>query len=166
MLMGTGSSVGKSLLVAGLARACLRRGLVVRPFKPQNMSNNAGIAEDGREIGRAQVLQAMAAGVAPSVDMNPILLKPQTAVGSQVIVQGRIHATAQARAYQAMKPSLMPFVLGEFRAAARCGRDRPGRGRRQRVGGQSAGRRHRQFRLCPGERGRRWWWSATSTAAG
>jgi len=114
MLQGTGSSVGKSLLVAGLARACLRRGLRVRPFKPQNMSNNAAVTADGGEIGRAQALQARAAGVPPSVHMNPVLLKPQSETGSQVIVQGRIHATARAREYQAMKPGLMPYVLESF----------------------------------------------------
>jgi adenosylcobyric acid synthase len=118
MLQGTGSSVGKSLLVAGLARACLRRGVAVRPFKPQNMSNNAAVTPDGGEIGRAQALQARAAGVAPSVHMNPVLLKPQSETGSQVIVQGRVHATARAREYQAMKPGLMPFVLDSFRRLA------------------------------------------------
>ena len=114
MLQGTGSSVGKSLLVAGLARACLRRGLRVRPFKPQNMSNNAAVTGGGGEIGRAQALQARAAGVAPSVHMNPVLLKPQSENGSQVVVQGRVHATARAREYQAMKPGLMPHVLDSF----------------------------------------------------
>jgi len=118
MLQGTGSSVGKSLLVAGLARACLRRGIVVRPFKPQNMSNNAAVTPGGGEIGRAQALQARAAGVAPSVHMNPVLLKPQSETGSQVVVQGRVHATARAREYQAMKPGLMPFVLDSFRRLA------------------------------------------------
>jgi len=114
MLQGTGSSVGKSLLVAGLARACLRRGIAVRPFKPQNMSNNAAVTPDGGEIGRAQALQARAAGVPPTVHMNPVLLKPQSEIGSQVVVQGRVHATARAREYQAMKPGLMPFVLDSF----------------------------------------------------
>jgi len=114
MLLGTGSSVGKSLLVAGLARACLRRGLVVRPFKPQNMSNNAAVTEDGGEIGRAQALQARAAGVAPSIHMNPVLLKPQSETGSQVVLHGRVHATVRAREYQAMKPSLLPYVLDSF----------------------------------------------------
>jgi len=121
MLQGTGSSVGKSLLVAGLARACLRRGIAVRPFKPQNMSNNAAVTPGGGEIGRAQALQARAAGVLPSVHMNPVLLKPQSETGSQVVVQGRVHATARAREYQAMKPALMPFVLDSFsRLAAEC----------------------------------------------
>ncbi|MDJ0388994.1 cobyric acid synthase [Roseomonas sp. E05] len=114
MLQGTGSSVGKSLLVAGLARALVRRGLRVRPFKPQNMSNNAAVTADGGEIGRAQALQARAALVEPSVHMNPVLLKPQSEVGAQVVVQGRVHATARAREYQAMKPALLPFVLDSF----------------------------------------------------
>jgi adenosylcobyric acid synthase len=114
MLQGTGSSVGKSLLLAGLARACLRRGLAVRPFKPQNMSNNAAVTPEGGEIGRAQALQARAAKVAASVDMNPVLLKPQSEIGAQVIVQGRVHATATARAYQQLKASLLPAVLESF----------------------------------------------------
>ena len=115
MFQGTGSSVGKSVLVAGLARACLRRGLRVAPFKPQNMSNNAAVVEDGGgEIGRAQALQARAAGLEPTVDMNPILLKPQSEIGSQIIVQGRHQATARARDYQAMKSGLMPYVLESF----------------------------------------------------
>ena len=114
MLQGTGSSVGKSLLVAGLARALLRRGLNVRPFKPQNMSNNAAVTPDGGEIGRAQALQARAAGVPPSVHMNPVLLKPQSETGSQVVVQGRVVGNARARAYQAMKPGLLPAVLDSF----------------------------------------------------
>lgn len=114
MLQGTGSSVGKSLLVAGLARALVLRGLRVRPFKPQNMSNNAAVTSDGGEIGRAQALQARAARVAPSVHMNPVLLKPQSEIGAQVVVQGRVHATARAREYQSMKPSLLPFVLQSF----------------------------------------------------
>ncbi len=114
MLQGTGSSVGKSLLTAGLCRALLRRGLRVRPFKPQNMSNNAAVTPDGGEIGRAQALQARAAGVAPSVHMNPVLLKPQSEVGSQVVVQGRVAGTARAREYQAMKPGLLPRVLESF----------------------------------------------------
>ena len=119
MLQGTGSSVGKSVLVAGLARACLLRGLRVAPFKPQNMSNNAAVVPGlsgigGGEIGRAQALQARAAGLEPSVDMNPVLLKPQSEIGSQIVVQGRVVATARARDYQSMKPSLMPRVLESF----------------------------------------------------
>ena len=115
MFQGTGSDVGKSLIVAGLCRAFASRGLVVRPFKPQNMSNNAAVTVENREIGRAQALQARAARVAPSVHMNPVLLKPQSETGSQVIVQGRIHAAADARAYQSMKAGLMPAVMESFR---------------------------------------------------
>ena len=114
MIQGTGSDVGKSLLVAALARAYTRRGLAVRPFKPQNMSNNAAVAADGGEIGRAQALQARAARVAPSVHMNPILLKPQSDVGAQVVVQGRIVGNAKAREYQALKPGLLGAVLQSF----------------------------------------------------
>jgi adenosylcobyric acid synthase len=115
MIQGTGSDVGKSLLVAALARAFTRRGLRVRPFKPQNMSNNAAVASDGGEIGRAQALQARAARVAPSVHMNPVLLKPQSEVGSQVVVQGRVVGNARAREYQGMKPKLLGAVLDSFR---------------------------------------------------
>lgn len=115
MFQGTGSNVGKSVLVAGLARALTRRGLRVRPFKPQNMSNNAAVTPDGGEIGRAQALQAMACGVLPSVHMNPVLLKPQSEQGSQIVVQGRVWGHRQARAYQEVKPLLMPSVLESFR---------------------------------------------------
>ena len=114
MFQGTGSSVGKSLLVAGLCRAFMRRGLAVRPFKPQNMSNNAAVTADGGEIGRAQALQARACGIPSSVHMNPVLLKPQSEVGAQLVVQGQVRGTARAREYQAMKPSLLPAVLDSF----------------------------------------------------
>jgi adenosylcobyric acid synthase len=114
MLQGTGSDVGKSLLVAGLARALTLRGLKVRPFKPQNMSNNAAVTADGGEIGRAQALQARAARVPPSVHMNPILLKPQSEIGSQVVVQGRVRGNAKAAEFQTMKPALMGEVLESF----------------------------------------------------
>ncbi|ACA16883.1 cobyric acid synthase CobQ [Methylobacterium sp. 4-46] len=114
MIQGTGSDVGKSLIVAGLARAFTRRGLRVRPFKPQNMSNNAAVTAEGGEIGRAQALQARAAGVAPSVHMNPVLLKPQSETGAQVVVQGRRVGTARAREYQGWKPRLMACVLDSF----------------------------------------------------
>ena len=114
MLQGTGSNVGKSLLVAGLARAFRRRGLAVRPFKPQNMSNNAAVTADGGEIGRAQALQARACGVAPAADMNPVLLKPLSETGAQVVVQGRVETTVQARDYHALKPRLMERVLESF----------------------------------------------------
>jgi adenosylcobyric acid synthase len=114
MIQGAGSDVGKSLIVAGLARAATRRGYQVHPFKPQNMSNNAAVTIDGGEIGRAQALQAQAAGVEPHTDMNPVLLKPETDIGAQVIVQGKRVATARARDYAAMKPKLMPAVLESF----------------------------------------------------
>ncbi len=114
MFQGTGSDVGKSLIVAGLCRLLANRGMAVRPFKPQNMSNNAAVTSDGGEIGRAQALQARAARVAPSVDMNPVLLKPQSEVGSQIVVQGKVWGTAKAREYQARKPELMPYVLDSF----------------------------------------------------
>ncbi len=114
MIQGAGSDVGKSLIVAGLARAATRRGIRVLPFKPQNMSNNAAVTVDGGEIGRAQALQAQASGAEPHTDMNPILLKPETDVGAQIIVQGRRIATLRAREYAAMKPSLMTPVLESF----------------------------------------------------
>ena len=114
MIQGTGSDIGKSLIVAGLARAFTRRGLKVRPFKPQNMSNNAAVTADGGEIGRAQALQARAAGVPPSVHMNPVLLKPQSDLGSQVVVQGKVLGNARAREYQSMKPRLLGAVLESF----------------------------------------------------
>ena len=114
MLQGTGSDVGKSLIVTGLARAFARRGVAVRPFKPQNMSNNAAVSVEGGEIGRAQALQARACGVAPSVDMSPVLLKPESERGVQVIVQGRVAGTAQACDYHALKPALLPRVMESF----------------------------------------------------
>jgi adenosylcobyric acid synthase len=114
MFQGTGSDVGKSLIVAGLARVLTRRGLKVRPFKPQNMSNNAAVTADGGEIGRAQALQARAAGVPPSVHMNPVLLKPQSEIGAQIVVQGRVVGSAKAAAYQHMKRELLPAVLDSF----------------------------------------------------
>jgi adenosylcobyric acid synthase len=114
MFQGTGSNVGKSLIVAGLCRAFARRGYAVRPFKPQNMSNNAAVTEDGGEIGRAQALQARACGACLSVHMNPVLLKPQSEIGAQVVVQGRMIGNAKAREYQALKPKLMSAVLDSF----------------------------------------------------
>ena len=96
MFQGTSSDVGKSLIVAGLARALVSRGLKIVPFKPQNMSNNAAVTGDGGEIGRAQALQARAARVAPSVHMNPVLLKPQSEVGAQIVVRGRVYGKAKA----------------------------------------------------------------------
>ncbi|MGL4310019.1 MAG: cobyric acid synthase [Paracoccaceae bacterium] len=114
MIQGAGSNVGKSLIVAGLCRAARLRGLSVAPFKPQNMSNNAAVTVDGGEIGRAQALQALACGLDAHTDMNPVLLKPETDTGAQVVVQGHRLATVRARDYAALKPSLMVPVLESF----------------------------------------------------
>jgi len=114
MIQGAGSNVGKSMVVAGICRAAVKRGLKVRPFKPQNMSNNAAVTADGGEIGRAQALQAMACGVAAVTDMNPVLLKPETDIGAQVVVQGKRLTTAKARDYAKLKPTLMTAVLKSF----------------------------------------------------
>jgi len=114
MLQGTGSDVGKSLLVAGLGRAFTRRGFRVRPFKPQNMSNNAAVTAEGGEIGRAQALQARACGVPPVIDMNPVLLKPQSDGTAQLVVDGRVRMTAAAGDYRRIAPTLLPAVLAAF----------------------------------------------------
>jgi adenosylcobyric acid synthase len=114
MFSGTGSDVGKSLIVAGLCRLFANRSVRVVPFKPQNMSNNAAVTADGGEIGRAQALQARAARVAPSVHMNPVLLKPQSETGAQIVVQGRMAGSAAARDFQTKKRDLMPAVLDSF----------------------------------------------------
>src|SRR5271170_825082 len=111
MFQGTGSDVGKSLIVAGLCRAFTARGLIVRPFKPQNMSNNAAVTIDGGEIGRAQALQAQACRTPATVHMNPVLLKPQSDVGAQVIVRGRMDGTLNARDFQSRKTALLDLVL-------------------------------------------------------
>ena len=122
MLQGTGSGAGKSLIVAGLCRAYRNRGLDVRPFKPQNMSNNAAVTPDGGEIGRAQAIQARACGVAPSIDMNPVLLKPHSSVGAQIVLRGRVLGQAHAREFQDLKPGLLPAVLDGFETLCRsCG---------------------------------------------
>jgi adenosylcobyric acid synthase len=118
MIQGAGSNVGKSLLVAGLCRALTNRGLTVRPFKPQNMSNNAAVTADGGEIGRAQALQALACRVEPHTDMNPVLLKPESETGSQIVVQGKRWGSAKARDYAALKPQLMAPVLDSFHRLA------------------------------------------------
>ncbi|WP_238375968.1 cobyric acid synthase [Ectothiorhodospira magna] len=130
MIQGTSSDVGKSLLVAGLCRAYTRRGLTVRPFKAQNMSNNAAVTRDSDlppgpdgqippgEIGRAQALQARACKVAPSIHMNPVLLKPQTLIGSQVVLRGRVLGNCRAKVYHKMKPQLLPAVMDSFHRTA------------------------------------------------
>ncbi|MND52403.1 Cobyric acid synthase [compost metagenome] len=120
MIQGCGSDVGKSVLVAGLCRLFANRGLTVRPFKPQNMSNNAAVTApdaEGRvgEIGRAQALQALACRTPPSVDMNPVLLKPQSDTGAQLVVRGRVEGVWQAAGYQDRKAALLDVVLDSFR---------------------------------------------------
>ena len=114
MIQGTGSNVGKSVIVAGLCRAAANRGLRVRPFKPQNMSNNAAVTKDGGEIGRAQALQAWACRVPLTVHMNPVLLKPESDKGCQVVVQGKVLGPLEARNFGGMKADLMPRVLESF----------------------------------------------------
>ncbi len=121
MLQGTGSDVGKSVLVAGLCRAFANRGLSVRPFKPQNMSNNAAVTADGGEIGRAQATQAIACRVEPSVDMNPVLLKPQGDRTSQLIVRGQVRGTLAAARWREGRAGLLVDVLDSFeRLSAGC----------------------------------------------
>jgi len=110
-VLGTGSDVGKSVIAAALCRALVRRGVRVAPFKAQNMSNNSGVTPEGLEMGRAQIVQAEAAKLAPHVDMNPVLLKPTTEIGSQVILLGRVHGNSTARDYYERKE-------GFFREAA------------------------------------------------
>ncbi|MDE2793145.1 MAG: cobyric acid synthase [Paracoccaceae bacterium] len=119
MIQGTGSSVGKSLIAAGLCRCLRDRGYRVRPFKPQNMSNNAAVTIDGGEIGRAQALQAMACGIEPDSRMNPVLLKPETDAGAQVVLNGKRLTTVEARDYARLKPQLMPPILDDFRSLRR-----------------------------------------------
>ncbi|MDD9911083.1 MAG: cobyric acid synthase [Ahrensia sp.] len=120
MLQGTGSNVGKTVLVAGLCRLATRRGMRVRPFKPQNMSNNAAVADvpladgTGGEIGRAQWLQAVACGTPSHIDMNPVLLKPQSEIGSQIIVHGKVWGAAKGRDYQRIKPQLLSAVMESY----------------------------------------------------
>lgn len=118
MIQGAGSNVGKSMVVAGICRVLARRGFKVAPFKPQNMSNNAAVTADDGEIGRAQALQARACARAPHTDMNPILLKPETDTGAQVIVQGHRMTTATARDYGKLKSQLLPKVLESFHRLA------------------------------------------------
>ena len=118
MFMGTGSDIGKSLIVAGLCRAFANRGLRVAPFKPQNMSNNAAVTADGGEIGRAQALQARAARRPVVTAMNPVLLKPEHESGAQLIVRGKRIGSFPAREYWAKRAELMPQVVDAFRELA------------------------------------------------
>ena len=119
MLQGTGSDVGKSVLVAGLCRALANRGVSVKPFKPQNMSNNAAVAVDGGEIGRAQALQALAARSQPHTDMNPVLLKPQADCAAQLIVHGRVRGALGSSQFRQGRRSLLPEVMESYRRLAK-----------------------------------------------
>lgn len=114
MVQGTTSDAGKSTLVAGLCRALYRRGLRVAPFKPQNMALNSAVTADGGEIGRAQAVQAMACGLEPHSDMNPVLLKPNSDTGAQVILQGRVAFNLEAGAYHGYKPHAMRAVMDSW----------------------------------------------------
>jgi adenosylcobyric acid synthase len=119
MLQGCGSDVGKSTLVAGLCRLFANAGLTVRPFKPQNMSNNAAVTADGGEIGRAQALQAMACRCQPTIHMNPILLKPQSDIGAQIIIRGRVADTLSAKAFQTAKRDFLGIAVESYHLLAR-----------------------------------------------
>lgn len=119
MIQGCGSDVGKSLLVAGLCRLFANRGIVVRPFKPQNMSNNAAVTADGGEIGRSTALQALACRTPPTVDMNPVLLKPQSDIGAQLIVRGQRAGVMQASAHGRGKRELLQTALESFQRLQR-----------------------------------------------
>src|SRR4051794_17441333 len=114
MVQGTASSVGKSLIAAGLCRVFARRGLRVAPFKAQNMSNNAAVCPGGGEIGRAQALQSLACGLEPTVDMNPVLLKPEADARSQLVVLGRAQGSLSARESFQHRESLWPVVTGSL----------------------------------------------------
>jgi adenosylcobyric acid synthase len=114
MILGTGSDVGKSITATALCRILRNRGVKVAPFKAQNMSNNSFVTIEGGEIGRAQVAQAEASGLPPSVHMNPVLLKPSSSMGSQVVLQGRVWGRMDAAEYHAFKPRLRKTVLESF----------------------------------------------------
>src|SRR5450759_2536447 len=114
MVQGTTSDAGKTTLVAGLCRVLARRGVRVAPFKPQNMALNSAVTADGGEIGRAQALQAMAARVAPHTDFNPVLLKPSSDTGAQIIIHGKACHDMDARAYHDYKPLAMAAVMESF----------------------------------------------------
>src|SRR5690606_862580 len=114
MVQGTTSDAGKSVLVAGLCRALARRGVKVAPFKPQNMALNSAVTPDGGETGRAQAVQAQACFLEPHRDMNPVLLKPASDTGAQVIIQGKARANMDARDYHAYKTVARAAVLDSF----------------------------------------------------
>src|SRR4051812_13267318 len=115
MVQGTTSDAGKSTIVAALCRLLMRQKISVTPFKPQNMALNSAVTADGGEIGRAQALQAVAAGLQPHTDMNPILLKPSSDTGAQVIIHGKARSDMNARDYHAYKPVAMQAVLESYR---------------------------------------------------
>ena len=114
MIQGTTSDAGKSVLCAGLCRALTRRGFSIQPFKPQNMALNSAVTVDGGEIGRAQAVQAQACGLEPHTDMNPVLLKPNSDTGAQVIVNGHAVSEMDAQAYHAYKPKVLQLILEAF----------------------------------------------------
>ncbi|RMH61339.1 MAG: cobyric acid synthase [Zetaproteobacteria bacterium] len=120
MLQGTASGVGKSVLVAGLCRLLARNGVRVAPFKPQNMSNNAAVTVDGGEIGRAQALQALACGIEPTVDMNPVLIKPEADERAQLIVRGQVAGRLDARRFREDRAALLETVLASFERLRSC----------------------------------------------
>ncbi len=119
MFLGTGSDVGKSIATAAFCRIFKRKGFRVAPFKAQNMSNNSYVTIEGGEIGRAQVVQAEASGVPPSVHMNPILLKPSTTLGAQIVLQGKVFDQMEAAHYHAFKPRLKKAVMESFQRISR-----------------------------------------------
>ncbi|MBV1880052.1 MAG: cobyric acid synthase [Pseudomonadales bacterium] len=118
MIQGTTSDAGKSTVVAGLARVFVRRGISVAPFKPQNMALNSAVTVDGGEIGRAQAVQAQACGLLPHTDMNPILLKPCSDTGAQIIINGQVHGQMNAKVYHEFKPTAMFSVLEAYERLA------------------------------------------------
>ncbi len=119
MIQGTTSDAGKSTLVAGICRVLYRRGIKVAPFKPQNMALNSAVTVDGGEIGRAQAVQAQACGLVPHTDMNPVLLKPNSDTGCQVIVHGKVVCNLEATSYHDYKPTAMLAVLDSYQRLAR-----------------------------------------------
>lgn len=114
MVQGTTSDAGKTAIATGLCRLLQRRAIKVAPFKPQNMALNSAVTIDGGEIGRAQAVQAQACGISPHTDMNPVLLKPNSETGSQIIIHGKVSGQMGARDYHAYKPRVMPYVLASW----------------------------------------------------